>query len=110
MNQLIPQITCTELKQRLDAGDAIVLIDVREQYEWDTGNLEQYGARWIPLDEVLDRTDEIDRNADVVLYCRSGSRSAAAVRQLRMLGFERVLNLRGGIQAWADEVDPDMMY
>ena len=101
-------ITVTQLKQRLDTGEPLVLIDVREPFEWDIANLGDYGARMIPLGEVLERAGEIERNEDVVIYCRSGSRSAGAVRQLRARGFERVFNLRGGLIAWAEEVDPTM--
>lgn len=104
----IAQITATELKARLDAGERVVLIDVREPFEWDIANLGEYGARMIPLGEVVDRAHEIERDVDVVLYCRSGSRSAGAVRQLRARGFDRLFNLRGGIRAWAEDVDPDM--
>jgi sulfur-carrier protein adenylyltransferase/sulfurtransferase len=106
--QTVPQITPTELKQRLDSGDDITLIDVREPFEWDMVNLGQYGARLIPLDQVIDRRAEIDPNAEVVIYCRSGSRSAGALRQLRSHGYERVTNLKGGIRAWAEEIDPSM--
>ncbi|HEX6133276.1 MAG TPA: molybdopterin-synthase adenylyltransferase MoeB [Longimicrobiales bacterium] len=107
----IPQITAGELKQRLENGDDILLIDVREPFEWDIANLGEYGARLIPLDQVLERRDEIDRSTDVVIYCRSGSRSAGAIRQLRAHGYERLFNLRGGIRSWAQEIDPAMaMY
>jgi sulfur-carrier protein adenylyltransferase/sulfurtransferase len=108
VNQPVPQITATELKQRLAAGERVALIDVREPFEWDIANLGDYGARMIPLAEVLERADEIERDTDVVLYCRSGSRSAGALRQLRGRGFDRLLNLRGGLLAWAEEVDPEM--
>jgi sulfur-carrier protein adenylyltransferase/sulfurtransferase len=104
----VPQITPTELKQRLDAGDDITLIDVREPFEWDMVNLEEYGARLIPLDQVIERKAEIDPADEVVIYCRSGSRSAGAVRQLRAHGYERLINLKGGIRAWAEEIDPSM--
>jgi sulfur-carrier protein adenylyltransferase/sulfurtransferase len=106
--QAVPQITPKELKERLDRGDPLVLIDVREQFEWDIANLSQYGARLIPLDEVLDRTAEIDPDAEVVLYCRSGSRSGGAARQLRLRGYGNLWNLKGGINAWASEVDPSL--
>ncbi|HUF49939.1 MAG TPA: rhodanese-like domain-containing protein, partial [Longimicrobiales bacterium] len=89
-------------------GDRLVLIDVREPFEWDMVNLEQYGAKLIPLDQVVERRAEIDRDADVVIYCRSGSRSAGAVRQLRAHGFDRLLNLKGGIRGWAEDVDPSL--
>jgi sulfur-carrier protein adenylyltransferase/sulfurtransferase len=104
----IPQITPVELKQRLDNGDDIKLIDVREPFEWDIANLGEYGARLIPLDEVIERRAEIGQDQDVVLYCRSGSRSAGAIRQLRAHGYDRVMNLKGGIRRWAEELDPDM--
>lgn len=106
--QAVPQITPTELKQRLDNGERITLIDVREPFEWDIANLSAYGARIIPLDQVLDRRDEINPDEDVVIYCRSGSRSAGALRQLRAHGYERLTNLKGGIKAWSEEVDPSM--
>lgn len=104
----IPQITPAELKQRLDAGDNITLIDVREPFEWDIANLGEFGARLIPLDQVLDRKDEIQADGEVVVYCRSGSRSAGAIRQLRAHGFDRLANLKGGIRGWAEDVDPSM--
>jgi len=107
-SQTVPEITAVELKERLDNGDAVVIIDVREQFEWDIANLSQYGAKLIPLDQVLDRKDEIDPNADIVLHCRSGARSAGALKQLRQHGFSRMWNLKGGIRAWASEIDPDM--
>jgi sulfur-carrier protein adenylyltransferase/sulfurtransferase len=107
-SQGVPQITPAELKQRLDNGDDIVIIDVREPFEWDIVNLAEYGARLIPLDQVLDRRAEIDRDTDVVLQCRSGSRSAGALRQLRAHGYERLWNLQGGIKAWAEDIDPSL--
>ena len=107
-NNAIPHITAAELKQRIDAGENIAIIDVREPFEWDIANLAEYGARLIPLDQVLDRRSEIDPLADVVIHCRSGSRSAGAIRQLRAHGFDRLLNLKGGIRGWAEEIDPDM--
>ena len=106
--QAISNITVAELKQRLDDGEDIALIDVREPFEWEIANLAAYGARLIPLDEVLDRTDEIEQDRDVVVYCRTGSRSAGAIRQLRARGVERLHNLKGGIRAWAEEIEPDM--
>jgi sulfur-carrier protein adenylyltransferase/sulfurtransferase len=106
--QAIPQITPIELKQRLDNGENIKLIDVREPFEWDIANLGDFGAQLIPLDEVIERRSEIGQDQDVVLYCRSGSRSAGALRQLRAHGFDRVMNLKGGIRRWAEELDPEM--
>jgi sulfur-carrier protein adenylyltransferase/sulfurtransferase len=102
----VPHITPTQLKERLDRGETTVLIDVREPFEWQISNLAAYGARLIPLDQVVNSRGEIDRDADVVVYCRSGSRSADAIRQLRALGYHRLWNLEGGINAWAEDVDP----
>lgn len=107
-DQAIPQITPTELKQRLDNGEQITIIDVREPFEWDIVNLSHYGARLIPLDEVLERRGELDPDAEVVVHCRSGSRSAGVIRQLRAHGYHRLINLKGGIRAWAEEIEPEM--
>ena len=100
--------TPAELKQRLDSGEDIVLIDVREPYEWAIANLEPHGARLLPLGDLPDRLDEIDRERTTVLYCRSGARSGTAMQHMRANGFERVFNLKGGINAWAQDVDPSM--
>jgi molybdopterin/thiamine biosynthesis adenylyltransferase/rhodanese-related sulfurtransferase len=102
----LPEITATELKERLDRGDRLTIIDVREPFEWDIGNLEAHGARLIPLNQLPHRMGEIDPGEEIVLQCRSGARSAQAQGFLRQHGYERVLNLRGGILAWSGEVDP----
>ncbi|HYW13756.1 MAG TPA: molybdopterin-synthase adenylyltransferase MoeB [Longimicrobium sp.] len=104
----VPEITPTELKARLDRGDPLTIIDVREPFEWDIGNLEAYGARLIPLQQVPQRLDEIDPADEIVLQCRSGARSGQAAAYLRQRGYERVMNLDGGILAWSDEVDPSI--
>ena len=104
----VPEITPAELKERLDRGDRLTIVDVREPHEWDIGNLEPYGARLIPLGEIPERAGEIDRNEEIVLQCRSGARSGKALRYLRELGYERLWNLKGGILAWSDEVDPSI--
>jgi len=106
--QAVPQITVAELKEKLDRGEKPVIIDVREQFEWDIANLGEYGARLIPLDQVVDRRDEIPADAEVIVHCRSGSRSAGAIRQLRAYGYDRLVNLKGGIKGWAEEIDPGM--
>jgi sulfur-carrier protein adenylyltransferase/sulfurtransferase len=108
MTDQVPEITATELKQRLDRGDELTIIDVREESEWEIGNLGTHGARLIPLGELPDHADEIDPNEEIVLQCRSGARSAKALEYLRARGYERLLNLKGGILAWSDEVDPSM--
>ncbi|HSU13869.1 rhodanese-like domain-containing protein [Longimicrobium sp.] len=104
----IPEITPTELKERLDNGEKLTIIDVREPHEWDNGNLEPYGARLIPLGELPTRVDEIPADEEVVLMCRSGSRSGRALELLRGHGHDRLLNLKGGILGWSDQVDPSI--
>jgi len=104
----IPELTPTELKQRLDRGDPVTILDVREPHEWEIANLERYGARLIPLGELADRLSELEQVGDIVVHCKGGTRSAKALRQLQAAGFSRVWNLKGGILAWADEVDPSV--
>ncbi|HEX6069257.1 MAG TPA: molybdopterin-synthase adenylyltransferase MoeB [Longimicrobiaceae bacterium] len=104
----IPEMEVTELKKRLDRGDPITVIDVREPYEWDIGNLGSYGARLIPLGELAARVGEIDPSDEIVLQCRSGARSGRALEFMRERGYERLWNLKGGILAWSDEVDPSI--
>ena len=108
MDDEIPEITPTELKARLDRGDRLTIIDVREPFEWNIGNLEPQGARLIPLKQLPQRMDELDPGEEIVLQCRSGARSAQALEYLRAHGYERLLNLQGGILAWSDEVDPSI--
>ncbi|MDB4948651.1 MAG: UBA/THIF-type binding fold [Gemmatimonadetes bacterium] len=106
MSPDVPEISVTELKARLDAGEPLTIIDVREPHEWPIANLGAYGARMIPLGEVPERADEIPTEGTVVLQCRSGGRSGRALEYLRAQGRTNLLNLKGGILAWADEVDP----
>lgn len=102
---MIPEMTPTELKARLDRGDRLTIIDVREPFEWDIGNLEPQGARLIPLKQLPQRLGEIDPGEEIVMQCRSGARSAQAAGFLLQNGYARVWNLDGGILAWSDEVD-----
>lgn len=106
--QGVPEMTVTELKERLDRGDKLTIIDVREPFEWEIGNLEPYGARLIPLASVPERAGEIDPDEEIVMQCRSGGRSAKAAEFLRARGYPRVWNLAGGILAWSDQVDPSI--
>jgi adenylyltransferase/sulfurtransferase len=99
----IPQMTVKELKRRLDAGDDIQLIDVRERYEYQ---IAQIGGKLIPQNDVPNRLAEIDREREVVVQCRSGSRSQRIAEFLKQVGYARVSNLAGGILAWSDEIDP----
>ena len=101
----VDQITPVELKSRLDSGDNFQIIDVREPHEWEISNLEDIGAILLPQNEILDRMGELDMARDIVVMCRSGVRSANVIRELRKHGFQRLLNLEGGINEWAVEVD-----
>ena len=100
------EITVEELKARLDRGDRPTLLDVREPFEWNIVNFGEYGAKMIPLKELPGRTGELDATQELIVYCRSGSRSAHAAEYLRAQGFSNVLNLKGGVRAWAEEIDP----
>ena len=101
----IPEMSVKELKRRLDAGDKLVVVDVREVQEHSAGNI---GGTLIPMGEIPARMDELDANAEIVVYCRSGNRSARVVEFLQDSGFEHVWNLTGGIRAWSNEVDPSV--
>ena len=101
----IPQMTVKELKQRMDAGEDVFVLDVREPYEYQIANI---GATLIPQNDVPKRLDEIDRNREIVVQCRSGQRSQRIAEYLAQQGYGNVKNLAGGILAWADEIDPKM--
>ena len=104
----VPEITASELHTRLESGEALVLLDVREAFERRIADLPNHGQLRIPVAEVGERVDELDPTKRTVVYCRSGSRSAAIVRYLGAQGFDDVLNLKGGILAWRSEVDPSL--
>lgn len=104
--QLEPEleISATELAARLQKDEKVFVLDVREPHEYQICRIPK--ARLIPLGELERRIHELDRSWDIVAFCRSGVRSARAVKFLREAGFEKVKNLKGGILAWSDEVDP----
>jgi len=103
----IPQISVEQLKRKRDAGENFFLLDVREPHEVPIANL---GAPLIPVGELEKRINEIadKKNAEVILHCRSGSRSQKAALILKQHGFTNVSNLAGGTLAWADKIDPTM--
>jgi glyoxylase-like metal-dependent hydrolase (beta-lactamase superfamily II)/rhodanese-related sulfurtransferase len=101
MNDL--QISVEELKKKMDAGEKILLLDVREPSEYKRANL---GAKLIPLGELTTRVSELDKRAEVIIHCHHGSRSMRAVEYLYDVGFENVKNLAGGIDAWSKKIDP----
>lgn len=99
------EITVEDLKFKIDNNEEFQLIDVREQFEYDMSNL---GGENIPLAGVLIEADKISKTKPVIIQCRSGARSAAAVMQLEQLGYTNLFNLKGGILAWKAEYEPDM--
>ena len=101
----VPEISVEELKQRLDAKEDFVLLDVREPHEYNICNL---SGVLIPLNDLPRRMNELDPNKEMVIHCRSGARSARAVGFLQQAGFSKTKNLAGGILAWADRIDPNM--
>jgi adenylyltransferase/sulfurtransferase len=105
MKNGIPQLAVKELKRRIDAGEDVFILDVREPYEY---RIAQIGGKLIPLNDVPNRLSEIDRNREVIVQCRSGVRSQKVAEFLKQQGYPRVVNLAGGILAWADEIDPKM--
>ena len=101
----VPEIQPEELKAKLDAGEDVFVLDVREPHEYQICNIDGY---LIPLGELPKRVHELDSSREIVAHCRSGVRSAKAVDFLRQAGFRKVKNLAGGILAWSDKVDPKM--
>ncbi|MFD0795671.1 rhodanese-like domain-containing protein [Mucilaginibacter litoreus] len=99
------EITVQELKEKLDKGEDFQLIDVREDFEYETSNI---GGQLIPLGGILIETDKISHDKPVVVMCRSGKRSAAAIMQLEQQGYTNLYNLQGGILAWKTEIDPEI--
>ena len=101
------EMTATELKQRLDNGDDIQIIDVREDDEVAIARIPN--AKHIPLAQVFNRMDEIDPSRETVVHCKMGGRSARAIEALQRSGFQgKLINLKGGIIGWSNEVDPSV--
>jgi adenylyltransferase/sulfurtransferase len=101
---MIPTITPRELKDQLGKGEKVLLLDVREPWEYALAKLE--GSQLIPLGTLPQSLGKLDRNAEIVAYCHHGMRSADAVGFLLQQGFPQVKNLVGGIDAWSVQVDP----
>lgn len=101
------EITPAELKQRLDKGDDIQIVDVREDNEVAIGRIPN--SIHIPLGQILGRMNEIDPNRETVVHCKMGGRSARAIDALQRSGYQgKLVNLKGGILRWSDEVDPSV--
>ncbi|MBE7176869.1 MAG: rhodanese-like domain-containing protein [Mucilaginibacter polytrichastri] len=98
------EITVAELKEKMDNGEDFQLIDVREDFEYEMSNL---GGELIPMSGIVLEADKISRDKPVIIQCRSGNRSGAAVKMLeQQFGFNNLYNLKGGILAWKAEIDP----
>jgi molybdopterin/thiamine biosynthesis adenylyltransferase/rhodanese-related sulfurtransferase len=102
----IPTVSVHELKQKIDVKTPVVILDVREPFEYEIARIEN--SKLIPLDELPERLGELNQDAEIVALCHSGGRSASAIEFLRASGFARSFNLAGGIDAWANEIDPTM--
>ena len=101
----LPAIQAEELKKRLDAGENLFLLDVRDENEYEISNI---GGHLIPLPELLERIDELDASKEIIALCKMGARSAKAVQLLDKAGFSSVRSLTGGIRAWSERVDPSV--
>jgi len=104
--ETVPAISVNELKRKMDAREAFELVDMREPFEYEIARID--GAQLIPLGEIAERADELQRGQQIVVHCHSGTRSAQAVRLLKQRGFSNVYNLEGGIDAWSDQIDPSV--
>jgi len=102
------EITPGQLQDKLDRGEEMTIIDVREPHEWQIANLASYGARLIPLGQFPQRLNDINPADDIVVHCKVGGRSAQAYEVLQQAGYTRIKNFKGGILAWADQVDRSM--
>jgi adenylyltransferase/sulfurtransferase len=99
----VPEISVEDLKRRLDAGEKLFVLDVREPHEYQICNL---GGYLIPLNDLPKRVNELDSSAEIVAHCKMGGRSAKAVQFLQQAGFTKIHNLTGGITAWSERIDP----
>ncbi|MFM7218562.1 MAG: rhodanese-like domain-containing protein [Bacteroidota bacterium] len=100
------EVTVQELKQKLDNKEDFQLIDVREELEYDICNL---SAELIPMGSVFENVERISREKPVIIHCKAGGRSAAVINELeRRFGFTNLYNLKGGITAYAHEIDPSI--
>ncbi|MGI9050804.1 MAG: rhodanese-like domain-containing protein, partial [Rubrobacteraceae bacterium] len=98
----VPEISVGDLKSKLDNDEDVFVLDVRELHEYEVANI---GAKLIPLGELPQRLAELDQDDNFAIHCKSGARSAKAVKLLQDAGFENVYNVKGGITAWSEEID-----
>ncbi|MCA9063425.1 MAG: rhodanese-like domain-containing protein [Planctomycetaceae bacterium] len=102
------EVTCEDVKARLDAGDGFLLLDCREQSEWDGGHID--GAMLMPMSAIRDRLDELDewKGGNIVVYCHHGGRSLRVTGFLRQNGFPQTWSMAGGIDQWSVQIDPSI--
>lgn len=108
VNGSLKTLTPRELRARLDNGDDLMILDVREPHEWEISNLGAIGAVLIPKNEILEHMGELDTAQEIVVHCKVGGRSADVIYELQKHGYKKLYNLTGGINQWARDVDPEM--
>jgi len=102
----VPEISVEELKALMDKKEDFLLIDVREKSEYEICSIP--GAKLIPMGEIVDKAAGLDKEKPIVVQCHTGGRSARVAQYLKKNGFKQVVNLAGGIEDWADRIDPSM--
>ncbi len=102
------EVDCTTVKAKLDAGEQFVFIDCREQHEYDTAKIE--GAILLPMSQIQERVTELQQHKDseIIIHCHHGGRSLQVAMWLRQQGFQNALSMAGGIDVWAQEIDPSL--
>jgi len=104
---MVPTISVQEVKAKLDAGEDLILLDVREPHEWEISNI-QAATHHIPQAQILEHLGEMDMAHEIIVYCRTGGRSAEVTQLLHEHGYERAKNMLGGINAWASQIEPEL--
>ncbi|MBI4057144.1 MAG: rhodanese-like domain-containing protein [Elusimicrobia bacterium] len=105
-SQEAPEMTVEQLKEKLDRREDVFILDVREPGEYELCHLQK--AHLIPLRQLPERLQELQKSKEIVVHCKVGGRSSRAVEFLRKSGFSKVHNLKGGIDAWAERIDPSL--
>jgi adenylyltransferase/sulfurtransferase len=104
---VVPTISVAEVKAKLDRGEDFILLDVREPHEWQISDIGA-ATHHIPKGKILEHLGELDTAREIVVYCKTGGRSADAVQILREHAYTRLKNMTGGINAWATQIDPKL--
>jgi rhodanese-related sulfurtransferase len=105
IDYIMNEISVRELKEKIDKGEDIQIVDVREPFEYEMSNI---GGDNIPLAGILIESDKIDTEKPVIMVCRTGRRSGVACMQLEQLGYDNLYNLEGGLVDWAEKIEPGM--